>query len=155
MEKLLALTGEDLVGCPSRGLVIWDPTVEWCTVVRNQQVCLEVPGLDADAAKPKRCEFLMKALRDTCSFSVSVPPDRRSSWDTLPRTAYFDALYKLNPAPALYGTGDPQPRAADIPRCLPTCIPLGIRSRRSCLSFEGAYTEETLERRSFLRIDSY
>ena len=64
VEKLLALTGEDLVGCPGRGLVIWDPATEWCAIVRNEEVCLEVPGLDTNATKPKWCEFLMKALRD-------------------------------------------------------------------------------------------
>ena len=88
--------------------------MEWCAVVRDEEVCLEVSGLDTDTTEPERSEFLMKTLRDPWPFDVSVPPSRVSSQDTLPRTAYFDALYKLSPAPALYRTGDSQPLVANV-----------------------------------------
>ena len=39
--------------------------MERCTIIRSEQVRLEIPGLDTNTAEPQRCEFLMKALRDT------------------------------------------------------------------------------------------
>ena len=64
-EKLRAPTGENLVGSPSRGLVIWDLAMERRAIVRNEQVCLEISRLNTDTTEPERGEFLMKTLGDT------------------------------------------------------------------------------------------
>ena len=57
-------TGEDPMGYPSRGRVIWYPAMELCAIVCSEDICLEVPRFDTDATKPRQFELSMKALGD-------------------------------------------------------------------------------------------